>query len=132
MLNQARANADAGGTQVPPLVKQAFKPPPLNKDNSPENRRAWQVYHESLVSRTEAARNEAARARPSSSGTQDAADTPVPRSSAASAETENQTGGGTQSRTSGSNKIPSAPRYEPLPPAADTPMEHVLTTRELH
>eukprot|EP00971_Amphidinium_carterae_P325869 6456395-Amphidinium_carterae.1 len=42
MLNQARANADAGGTQVPQIVKQAFKPAPLSKDNSPENHQAWQ------------------------------------------------------------------------------------------
>eukprot|EP00971_Amphidinium_carterae_P157045 3113078-Amphidinium_carterae.1 len=90
MLNQARANAEAGGTQAPQIAKQAFKPAPLAKDNSPENQQAWREYHACLECRTEAARNEAARARPSSSGTHEASYPPVTRSSAASAETENQ------------------------------------------
>eukprot|EP00971_Amphidinium_carterae_P084476 1672236-Amphidinium_carterae.1 len=133
MLNQARANADAGGTQVPQIAKAAFKPAPLSKDNSPETQRAWQEYYACLERRTEAARKAAAQSQSSSSGTHMPSYPPVPSSAAASAETENQAGGGTQSRTSGSNKIPSSqpPRYEPLPPATDTPMEHVLTTREL-
>eukprot|EP00971_Amphidinium_carterae_P123271 2440825-Amphidinium_carterae.1 len=91
-------------------------------DNSPENHMRWQRYYESLEQATEAARSEAARAKPSSSGTQRATNTPVPSSSAASAETEE--GGGTHSRTSSANKIPSPPKYIPQPPADDTPMEH--------
>eukprot|EP00971_Amphidinium_carterae_P167592 3320981-Amphidinium_carterae.1 len=129
MINQARGSVDVGATPVPQVAKMAFKPAPLSKNNSEENQRAWQVYYESLARRTEAAR--AAQAKPSSSGTQNTAGTPVPSSCAASASTESQEGGGTQSRTSGSNKIPQPPKYEPIPPAADTPMEHVLTTREL-
>eukprot|EP00971_Amphidinium_carterae_P155118 3076061-Amphidinium_carterae.1 len=130
MINQARGSVGASGTPVPQVVKMAFKPAPLSKDNSEENQRAWQVYYESLARRTEAARNQAAQAKPSSSGTQSTAGTPVPSSCAASALTENQEEGGTQSRTSGSNKIPQPPKYSPIPPAADTPMEHVLTTRD--
>eukprot|EP00971_Amphidinium_carterae_P016879 333372-Amphidinium_carterae.1 len=131
MLNQARANTEGGGTQVPQVVKQPFKPPPLQKDNSTANQRAWQDYYASLERRTEAARNEAAQAQSASSGTQAPSYPPGPQSSAASAETENEVEGGTQSRTSGSNKIPQPPKYVPLTPATDTPMEHVLTTREL-
>eukprot|EP00971_Amphidinium_carterae_P336661 6473156-Amphidinium_carterae.1 len=93
MINQARGNVDVGGTPVPQVAKMAFKPAPLSKDNSPENQRAWNVYYECLARRTEAARNEAAQAKPSSSGTQNTAGTPVPSSSAASASTENQEGG---------------------------------------
>eukprot|EP00971_Amphidinium_carterae_P123270 2440824-Amphidinium_carterae.1 len=121
-LAQARTNVIGDGTQVPPLVKVAPKPAPLSVDNSPENHMRWQRYYESLEQVTEAARSEAARAKPSSSGTQSATNNPVPSSSAASAETEE--GGGIHSRTSSANKIPIPPKYIPQPPADDTPMEH--------
>eukprot|EP00971_Amphidinium_carterae_P174636 3461787-Amphidinium_carterae.1 len=67
MLNQARANADAGGTQVPQESQVVFKPAPLAKDNSPENQRAWKRYYEALEHRTEAARIAAAQSQSSSS-----------------------------------------------------------------